>query len=119
MNVVVTFTDRRTSLNGSVRSGEGRADGDAAVLVFPVDSRLWTDVGMNPRRLRSVRPGVGGDFVFSDLPPGEYFIAAIPDEEADEWRHPSRLELISRRAARVTLVQGDAKVVQLTTVRRQ
>ena len=54
--VVVTFSDRATTLAGTVREAQGRPDVNATVLVFPTDG-VWTNRGPNPRRMRA-RQGV-------------------------------------------------------------
>jgi protocatechuate 3,4-dioxygenase beta subunit len=115
--VIITFTDTPAQLSGTVRGARGAADGDASVVVFPVDPEGWTDVGINPRRLRTARVTPAGTFSFSTLPGGDYFIAAIPDEDAGSWQDPRFLETLSRRATRVTLADGDRKIQDLTTIR--
>ena len=53
--LVVTFVDQSTELQGSVRDPKGQPDNDAAVGVFPLDNRLWTNAGTASRRLRMSR----------------------------------------------------------------
>jgi subtilisin family serine protease len=117
--VVLTFTDRWSGLGGTVQ-GAG-ADG-ATIVVFPTNSEGWTNYGLNPRRLRSARAtGVGtfgskserGDFSLSSLPPGDYYVAAIPEEDSVRWRDPKVLETLALVATHVTVIEGEHKMVDL------
>jgi protocatechuate 3,4-dioxygenase beta subunit len=104
--VVVTFTDRISSLSGTVRNAQGGVDDSAAVLVFPLDVQAWANYGFNPRRMRSARTSTKGLFSFSALPAGEYFAIAIGDEFAGEWQDPRMLEALARQATRITITEG-------------
>ena len=81
--IVVTLTDRRTEILGVVRTAQGQEESDAAVLVFSTDRRFWTDAGPGPypRRIRTVQATHRGSYSVAGLPPGEYFIAAVPSED--------------------------------------
>jgi len=105
--VVITFTDRLTSLSGSARTSDGLAATDATALVFPVDPAGWQDFGLNPRRLKSVRVSANGSYVFADLPAGDYYVIAVPEEQAAIWREPNRLAALSQLATRIHLAEGD------------
>jgi hypothetical protein len=107
-NVVVTFTDRPATLEGIARSAEGNADPAALVVVFPSDLAAWSDYGVNPRRLRSVRAGRDGAYSFTGLPPGEYQVAAIHEERHGNWQDPQVLEELSRTAVHVRVTEGDS-----------
>jgi hypothetical protein len=113
--VVLTFTDRWTSLSGTVQSREGTPEESAMVLVFPTDSQLWMEGGRSPRRTRGVRPGAGGAYKLGSVPSGDYFVIAIPEEQAADWREPKFLEILSRQAAIVTIGDGEHKVHHLRT----
>src|SRR5262249_22969334 len=102
---------RITSLAGSVRGVQGRGATDATVLLFPADPGGWQDFGANPRRLKSVRVEATGAYGFPDIPPGDYFVVAIPEDQAVRWREATRPPALSRVATRVHLNEGD-KVTQ-------
>jgi hypothetical protein len=114
-DVVITFTDKVTTISGSVHTTGGSPDPNAIALLFPVDPAGWMDFGLNPRRLRSARAGANGSYSFSDAPAGDYFLVAIPDETAAEWREPGFLQTLSRLAARVHLNDGDTVTRDLRT----
>jgi hypothetical protein len=112
-NVVVTFTDRWSGVRGSVQNRQG-PDVTAAVIVFPTDSDTWASSGLSPRRVRMVRPGKSGGYSLN-LPPGEYYLIAVPDAQANDWQDPAFLELASRAASRVTIKEGERAALDLPT----
>jgi protocatechuate 3,4-dioxygenase beta subunit len=113
MNVVVTFTDRWSGLRGFVQNRHGR-DSGAAVLVFPTDSETWASSGVNPRRVRSVRPNKSGEYSLN-LPPGEYYVIAVPDAQTADWQDPAFLQSASRAATRVRIADGERRSQDLLT----
>jgi len=115
-NVVITFTDRPTRLNGSVRDAQGNPDRDALVVVFPAEPAGWMDYGLNPRRMRSARAGRNGSYSFLGLPTGDYYVAAIKDDAYAQWQDPQVLEELARTASRVRLSDGDTQSQDLKTL---
>jgi hypothetical protein len=114
--IVLTFTDRPTELSGTVTNTSGSADTDASVIVFPAEREGWINYGSSPRRLKSVRASADGAFRISNLPPGDYFIAAVGDEASADWQEPAFLEALSREATRVRLGEGSRITQSLRTV---
>jgi hypothetical protein len=115
-DVVVTFTNRITSLSGAVTTTQGLAAVDATALLFPVDSAGWQDFGLNPRRLKSARVDTTGRYNFPDVPAGDYFIVAIRDDQAAVWREPGRLTTLSRVSTPVHLSEGQKTTQDLRLV---
>jgi hypothetical protein len=113
--VVITLTDQPTEITGVVTSAAGGPDTGAAVIAFPTDNTAWVGRGTNPRRIRTVRPSKDGTFTFSNLPPGNYFIGAVPDVTAPDWQDPRFLDALSRSAARVLLGPGEKKSQNVQT----
>lgn len=114
--VVITFTDRWTGMRGVVRSPQGTGDAEATVVVFPTDAQAWTDLGLNPRRVRSTATRRGGEFSFTSLPPGDYYAAALPDHLALDWQDPKFMEGLARLGTRVTIGEGEQKTQDLRIV---
>jgi len=114
--IVVTFTDRWSGVNGTV---QGRGSDAAAVIVFPTDAQRWTTPASSPRRLKLGRTNAGGEFGFT-LPPGDYFIVAIPDDQSDDWRNPATLDGLARIASQFSVSEGQHETiaVQLRQVRQ-
>lgn len=109
-NVIITFTDRPTKITGTVQTKDGNADPDALVVAFPVDPAAWSESGANPRRARSTRVAKTGTFTITGLPPGEYYVAAIVDQD---WQDPQALAEIARNATTVRLSDGDTRAQNL------
>lgn len=113
LNVVVRFTDRWSGVRGSVQNRQG-PDGAAAVIVFPTDTDTWASSGQSPRRVRMVRAGKSGEYSFN-LPPGDYYVIAVPDAQTADWQDPAWMEAASRAAARVSIAEGERKTQDLRT----
>ena len=115
--VTLTFTDQTTSLSGSVTDSDNKQDGTALVVVFPTDRGGWMNYGARPRRVRSARVTPNGTFQMGGLPPGEYFVAALRDENAGDWQRADVLEALSVDATRLRLADGDKQTLALRVVR--
>lgn len=113
--VVVTFTDRWSAVSGMVLNASQNFDADALVVLFTTDRQLWTGYGLTSRRVRGVRSGRRGEYVFNSVPPGEYYLAAIADDKADGWQDPVFLERLSRGSTRVRVADGETRRQDLRT----
>ena len=49
------------------------------------------------------------------LPPGEYYAAAVGADASADWQDPKFLESLVRVAIRVTLGDGESKVIDIKT----
>ena len=116
-DLVLVYTDRWSGISGTVL-GQG-ADA-ATVIVFTTDAQAWNDPGASPRRLRSARATAAGQFGISSLPPGDYYVAAVREDDAADWRDTSFLDALARVATRITILEGEHKSIdlQLREVRR-
>jgi hypothetical protein len=112
-DLVVTFTDRWSGIGGVVRSPQGTADGNATVVVFPTNADAWTNYSSSSRRLRNARTNAKGEFGMSSVPPGDYYVVAIPEERSADWRDPKMLETLARSATEITIVEGEHKMIDL------
>ena len=92
--VVLTLTDRHSSLSGAFQDATGRATSAITVLVFPTNPAWW---GETSRRVRIQRPGTDGKYTFVDLPAGDYLLAAVTDMEPDAWKDPAFPAFTRRR----------------------
>jgi uncharacterized protein (DUF2141 family) len=116
-DLVLVFTDRWSGLSGTV---QGAGADTATVIAFTTDMQAWAGPGTNRRRLRSARVNASGQFGISSLPPGDYYVVAIRDDDAAGWRDPAALEALARVAARVTILEGEHKTIdpRISEVRR-
>jgi len=115
-DLTLVFTDRWTSVGGTV---QGAAADGAAVVAFPADASQWTGDAMSPRRFKTARVNARREFGMSALPPGDYYMAAVPEDQTDGWRDPSVLDALARVATRVTIVEGEHTTVGLPFQRIQ
>jgi hypothetical protein len=101
--LVVTLTDQMPEVNGVLRDRSDRPVTSGWVILFSSDKADWTGSG---RRMQGVRPGTAGEFVFRNVPPGSYLVAAA-EAEPGEWLDPAFLETLVPRAVRTTVRAGE------------
>jgi uncharacterized protein (DUF2141 family) len=111
--VVVTYTDKPTQLTGSVQSASGAPETQGLVVIFPMNYQQWLDNGMPSRVMRMARTSKPGTYQVSALPPGDYLIAAIPDELQNDWQDPLLLPAVVRVASRLSIGEGEKKTLDL------
>jgi uncharacterized protein (DUF2141 family) len=117
--ITITFTDRPSaSLSGTVRAS-GSPAADAMVLVFPIERDAWLDYGNTPRRLRRARVTHTGAYAITDVPRGDYHVAALADDRSEDWRDPKHLDAVARVATRVTIADDESKTLDLSVQRVQ
>jgi hypothetical protein len=105
-DVEVVLTSRVTEVAGRIADDRGKPVADARVVVFPpipisgTTGPLPEDVGVDAE----------GAFVVRDLPPGDYFVAAVDrrraSEDNGEWMNPELLDSLTPGASRITLAEG-------------
>ena len=105
--LTITFTDRPSELSGTLQTASGTLTPTYSIVVFTTDRSLWMPAA---RRVRMVRPGADGRYVVPDIPPGEYFIAALTDIEPGAWHDRAFLEALVPAAIRVTVGEGERKI---------
>ena len=105
-DVTVTLSDKKTQIAGSLQSVSGLPTNEYFVVAFSPDRTTWQS---GSRRSLSARPATDGSFMFSDLPAGEYFIAALRDFDPLEWQDAAFLAQVAPSAIKVTLAEGEKK----------
>jgi hypothetical protein len=103
----------RPTLQGNVA---GDAKNGLTIVVFPVSKRLWADPASSSRWFATGAVSRIGTFnIPSLLPVGEYFIAAVPDDQGvySEWTFPPRLEELAARAQKITIGRDEVKTIEV------
>ncbi len=114
--LVVTFTDRSTEISGTGCGLEksaryrGACGGDTGRL-----ASLERDHHAVTPHAERAHDDHWLVLSLKDLPPGEYFIAAVSDAAVDNWQEPKTLDSISRVGTRITLGEGGTVSQRLTT----
>ena len=116
--VEIVMTNRPQIVTGQITSARGEIVKDGAVLLFAQDREQWGVLG--GRYAAMGRPDKDGKYTVRTLPPGDYFAIAV--EQIDNQRYPGDpdyFDLLSRAAVRFSLVEGDARTVDLTLIVQQ
>jgi hypothetical protein len=108
--VMVTLTDRRSGLSGTLQTSAGVPASDVFIVVYPAERGMW---GPHARRIRAVRPGVDGGYSIADLPPGDYLLAAVLDADEGDWHDPAFLEQLGPGSVPVLIHEGEYTVQHL------
>ena len=105
--LAVTFTDQPTELTGSLIDQTGKPAPGFTILVFSTDRAFWTQ---GSRRLaQPAQPASDGKFRIANLPPGEYYMAAVTDLEPGDWGDATFMETVAAAAFKITLGEGEKK----------
>ncbi|MFI5177742.1 MAG: collagen binding domain-containing protein [Vicinamibacterales bacterium] len=119
-NLVLTYTDRRTTLTGIVRLGPDVAAISTEVVVFPGDYRAWLQEGLPShlpsRQTRVAHTTANGAFLFAGLAPGEYLVAALRAEDCAQLG-AEFVARVAQVASHVSLRDGERTSVELDIVK--
>ena len=108
--LVVTLTDRRTQVSGTVRDSAGRPTPNFPIVAFSTNRAMWF---AGSRRVQQARVLSDGKFTITGLPAGEYYVAALTDINLNELYEPSFLDSIVGAALKITLADGEKKTQDL------
>jgi hypothetical protein len=111
-DVEIVLTNTVCGVAGRVTDARGQTVADYTVVVFAINADRWYQ---GSRFFTFTRPKMDGTFAVADLPPAEYYVAAVDrlqgTEGSGEWQDPAFLESIAPRAMRVTLAEGQMAAV--------
>lgn len=115
-DVLIVCGDPATHLRGFVRDDRGQLDPRARVVAFSTDRRFWSGLTYRGRRNVEMRVSPGATYDIPNLPPGDYFIVAIPEMATSEWQLPAVRDTLIGSATRVTIGSGESRAIDLRTV---
>ena len=105
--LVLKWSDTHTTLSGVLSTSAGLPATEYTMIVFPTNREWWRAPF---RRVRAARPATTGEYRFGNLPPGEYYLAAVTEVAPDEWRDPAFLAEIAEKSLHVRIELGQRKV---------
>ncbi|HEU4938552.1 MAG TPA: carboxypeptidase-like regulatory domain-containing protein [Vicinamibacterales bacterium] len=108
--LVVTMTDQRAEISGTLLTASGEPAPQYLILVYPTDERYWT---AQSGRMLGTRPKEDGSFTLSGLRAGRYRIATLLDAESGVWFDPAYLRQIDTTATALSVTDGERKVLNL------
>ncbi len=114
--VVITLTDKMTTVSGLVSDDQGVVT-NAAVIAFPVERDQWTRYGFTPIRIKAAPVAGRTGYVMKGLPAGTYNFIAVDPSLITAWQDPKFLERAAAAATRVTLEWDETRTVDLKMVR--
>jgi hypothetical protein len=115
-DVVVTFTDRATTLSGTVRAADPGHGAESTILVVPANLEDWLATGMSPLRTATFDVPASGAYRLPITVPGDYVIVALPPELTISME-PEFLKRATPSGVRVTIAAGESKTQPLTISR--
>ena len=108
--IEIEMTNKVTSIAGTASGANGSVK-DYTVVVFPTDEQKW--ILPQNRWTASTRPNQDGQFKLSNLPPGDYYAAAVEYVAQGEWQDPEWLAHAAKSATKFTLEEGASKTLDL------
>ena len=108
-NVVVEMTNQNAEAIGRVTDADGQVVRDCFVIVFAQDPAHWT---VQTRHLSVNRPGLD-DLFHARILPGDYYVVAMGEVEANAWTDPEFLALAREHATKFSIANGERKTIDL------
>jgi carboxypeptidase family protein len=105
-NVVVTFSNRTAEISGRVIDAGNQPVTRYTIVVATTDRSLWSP---GARRVRAASPATDGSFAVSDLPAGEYAVAAVQDLNPADLASEEFLTRLLASAFKLTLADGEKR----------
>lgn len=114
-NVVITLSDRTTTLAGSLRDSRGQPASYGRLIVFPQAASERDQFHAQParRRVAQVPTDRHGQFLVQ-LPAGDYFVAPVTGDLPVFWMAPDHLATLVGLATAVRATEGRETRVNVT-----
>lgn len=109
--VVITLTDKMSSVTGLVRGRDGQPVRNYVVVLLPRDS---IEPAVASRWIRTARAESNGRFQLQRILPGRYVAAAVDHIEPGQQYAPEYQQLLRRRARELTVGEDQALTLDLT-----
>ena len=108
--IVVTLTDQRAELSGTIMTDKGEPAPEYFILLYPSEEKYWT---LYSRRLYGTRAKPDGTFVITGLQAGRYRLATLLDVQFGAWFDPAFLHSIDAGSMAVSIAGDERTVLNL------
>ena len=109
-NAVVTMTNRRATVSGTILTEQGEPATDYWILVYPSDER---DRTVQAGRMRGSRAADDGTFAMHGIPTGSYRVATFREGEFGDWFDPDFLRPLERSSTPLSIAEAEQKTLNL------
>jgi hypothetical protein len=109
-NMVITVTNRLTTVRGQVSDARGLPVRDYVVVMVPAET---FDTGIMARRVRAVRPGLDATFTARGMRPGRYLVTAVEALEEGLQFSPEFQQHVRRLGQELSLREGETATLSL------
>ncbi len=116
-DAVITYTDRISSIAGTVKAEGSATLPSTTVIMIPADYRAWLANGATARGQLTSLVQAGGAFTLARVAPGDYLVAALPDEALVVDHDMAFYDAVARVATRVSVDVGEKKTIELRLLR--
>jgi hypothetical protein len=104
-NVDLIVASGPSQLSGRIRTASGQPARDLFLILFAREADAWASPAV---RVFATQPDQNSQFIFRDVPPGNYWIAPIRDVEPHGWFDPELLKTLAAGAQELTVVDGNS-----------
>lgn len=111
--VEIVITAKVTEISGMVLDERGQPTTDATVVFFAEDKSRWT---AGSRYVRITRPDTEGKYRARLTPGADYLAIVVRTIEDGRYSDPAFLETVAPRATRLTIGEGETKLLDLRVV---
>lgn len=113
--VVIHVSTTPAVVNGTARDEKGQPVSTGAVLFFPPAPAQWDNVGFSAQRF-GITTIANGAFSSAHLRPGDYLVAAVPNDDRSRRFDRRFLATLAPRATKVRVEPAVPTTVALTMI---
>jgi hypothetical protein len=118
-DIEVVASRTNATVFGTATNAAGRRIDEYVVLLFSMDSSKWYRMSQG---IKLARPSQNGEFRISSVPPGSYYLVAVPEGSdliaSGNWQDASVLQSLRSSAATVVISEQSLVNVALRLVER-
>jgi hypothetical protein len=108
--VVVTLTDHRAVLTGTIVNPQGEPAPEYLILIYAAEEKYWTRV---MPRIHVTRARADGSFVINGMRAGQYRVATLIDPDYGAWSDAEYLRQLQSASMLFTIGEAEKKVLNL------